>query len=152
MQSGWHKLTGSESFDATGFMKNAIGKPITDRETGEVVYPTYTAFLENFALPYVELFNVLVPVGEFLVGVGLILGGLTLTAAFFGLLMNFMYLYAGSTSSNALMLMLGMLLFVAGMNAGRLGLDYYLKPLLRKRWAKVTNRDEEPKPGRRITI
>lgn len=145
MESGWLKLTGSEAFDASGFMKNAIQKPITDRATGELVYPTYTQFLEGFALPNVKLFNFLVPMGEFLVGLGLIVGGLTLTAAFFGLLMNFMYLYAGSTSSNAWLLMLGIILFIGGMNSGRIGLDYYLRPLLQKGWTRVVKRGQESK-------
>lgn len=39
------------------------------------------SFLEAFALPNVGLFNVLIPLGEFLVGVGMLLGTLTTLAA-----------------------------------------------------------------------
>src|SRR2546428_7601874 len=83
LTAGWHKLTGG--FDATGFMKGAIAKPIADKATNELIYPTYTGFLEHFALPHIKLFNLLIPIGEFCVGLGLILGALTLTAAFFGM-------------------------------------------------------------------
>jgi hypothetical protein len=35
-----------------------------------VEYPKYVGFLQHFALPNAHLFNVLVPYGEFLVGLG----------------------------------------------------------------------------------
>jgi len=130
MVAGWHKLTGG--FDAGGFLKNAVAKPIADKATGELVYPTFTAFVNNFALPNVKIINFLIPLGEFLVGVGLIVGGLTAAAAFFGLLMNFMFLFAGTVSTNPWMVLIGTVVFIAGTNAGKYGLDYYLMPLLRK--------------------
>jgi len=74
----------------------------------------------------------MIPWGEFLVGLGLILGTLTLTAAFFGLLMNFMFLFAGTVNTNPWLLLLGMLVVVAGTNAGRFGLDRYVLPLIHK--------------------
>lgn len=128
--AGWHKLTGG--FDASGFMKNAIAKPQMDKATNELIYPTFTKFLEHFALPNVSLFNILVPLGEFLIGLGLILGCLTTAAAFFGLFMNFMFLYSGTVSTNPWLVMLGGIIFMAGANAGKFGLDYYVLPLLRK--------------------
>lgn len=130
MTAGWHKLTGG--FDATGFMKGAVTKPIVDKATNELVYPTFTAFLEHFALPHAAWFNVIIPIGEFLVGLGLILGALTTAAAFFGMMMNFMFLFAGTVSTNPWLILLGGLVFIAETNAGRFGVDYYLMPLLRK--------------------
>ncbi len=85
LTAGWHKITGATPFNAGGFLNNAVNNPIVDKATGEAVYPTYLAFLEHFALPNVKIINVLIPWGEFLVGLGLILGTLTLTAAFFGI-------------------------------------------------------------------
>ncbi|MBB3108648.1 thiosulfate dehydrogenase [quinone] large subunit [Paenibacillus phyllosphaerae] len=130
LNAGFHKL--KDGFDAAGFMKGAIGNPIADKATGELVYPTFTRFLEHVALPNVKLFNVLIPLGEFLVGLGLILGALTATAAFFGLFMNFMFLFAGTVSTNPWLILLGGIVMMAGANAGRFGVDYYLLPLLRK--------------------
>ena len=63
-------------------------------------------------------------------------------AAFFGMLLNFLFLFAGTVSTNPWLLLLGMIVFIAGANAGRFGLDYYLMPLLRKGWAKVWRRRE----------
>ncbi|WP_019533426.1 DoxX family membrane protein [Paenibacillus ginsengihumi] len=135
MTAGWHKLTGG--FDATGFLKNAVANPVADKATGAAVYPIYTAFLERFALPNVKLINFLIPVGEFLVGLGLILGGLTVAAAFFGLMMNFMFLFAGTVSTNPWLVLIGFIILVAGTNAGKFGIDYYLLPLLRKMFGKA---------------
>lgn len=133
LTAGWHKLT--DGFDATGYLSNAVANPVMDKATGEAVYPTYVAFLEHFALPNVKLINFLIPVGEFLVGLGLLLGALTTAAAFFGLMMNFMFMFAGTVSTNPWMILLGIFVFIAGANAGRFGADYYLLPLLRK-WFK----------------
>jgi thiosulfate dehydrogenase [quinone] large subunit len=136
LEAGWHKLTGG--FDAGGFLNGAIAKPVADHATKAVMFPNYTAFLHNFALPNVKLINLLVPVGEFFIGVGLIVGGLTLTAAFFGMMLNFMFLFSGTVSTNPWLLMLGVIVFVSGANAGRFGLDAYLLPMLRKGWVRLT--------------
>ncbi len=145
IEAGWHKLTGG--FDAGGFLNNAIGKPIVDKTTQELVYPNFVYFIKHFALPNVKVFNVLIPLGEFLVGVGLILGGLTAAAAFFGLLMNFMFMFAGTLNTNPWLVLLGVLVFIAGTHAGRYGLDYYLIPLLRKAYAKL----KKPRGDGKIT-
>ncbi|WP_176560362.1 DoxX family protein [Brevibacillus dissolubilis] len=127
---GIDKLRGT--FDATGFLNGAIAKPVLDKATNELIYPNFVAFLEQFALPNAKLFNFLIPLGETLVGLGLMLGALTTAAAFFGLLMNFMFLFAGTVSTNPWFILIGGIILVAGTNAGRFGVDYYLMPLLTK--------------------
>jgi thiosulfate dehydrogenase (quinone) large subunit len=129
MTHGWAKLTGG--FDAGGFLNNAINNPVLDKATNAPIYPTYLAFIEHFALPNVKLINVMIPLGEFLVGLGLILGALTTAAIFFGLMMNFMFMFAGTVSTNPWYTLLGMVILVAGANAGRFGLDRYVLPYLR---------------------
>ncbi|CAH1221803.1 hypothetical protein PAECIP111893_04778 [Paenibacillus plantiphilus] len=145
--AGWGKITGEKAFDATGFLNGALAKPVMDKATGEAVYPTFNAFLENFALPNVKLINILIPWGEFLVGLGLILGALTITAAFFGLLMNFMFMFAGTVSTNPWLTLLGILVIVGGANAGRFGLDRYILPVLNKKFNQIFRR----KPNNRAT-
>jgi len=145
--AGWHKLTGG--FDATGFLKNAVTKPIVDKATNELVYPTFTAFVNNFALPNAKLINIMIPIGEFLVGLGLILGCLTATAAFFGLMMNFMFMFAGTVSTNPWLVLIGGIVFMAGMNAGKFGVDYYLMPYLRKLFEK---KPTAPTPGGKVAL
>lgn len=130
LDAGFHKL--KDGFDAAGFLKGAIANPVADHGTGELIYPTFAKFIEHAALPNVKLINIAIPLGETLVGLGLIVGGLAATAAFFGLLMNFMFLFAGTVSTNPWLILLGGIVMIAGANAGRFGLDYYLLPFLRK--------------------
>jgi len=140
LEAGWHKLTGG--FDAAGFLNRAVENPVADKATGAAIYPTYTAFIEHFALPNVKLINFLIPVGEFLIGLGLILGALTTAAAFFGLMLNFLFLFAGTVSTNPWMVLLGALIFIAGANAGAFGLDRWLMPALRAGAKKLFRRKD----------
>ncbi|WP_276357094.1 DoxX family protein [Cohnella caldifontis] len=146
MHHGWDKLTGG--FDAGGFLKNAVAHPVTDKATQAALFPNYTYFIERFALPNVKLINFLIPLGEFLIGVGLIVGGLTLTAAVFGMTLNVLVLVAGTVSTNPWLLVLGVAIFTAGANAGRFGLDGYAMPLLHKAWDRMFRR-KGGKPGAR---
>jgi thiosulfate dehydrogenase (quinone) large subunit len=127
--AGFHKLTGG--FDAAGFLKGAIANPVKGPD-GAVVFGWYVNFLKHFALSNVDIFNTIIPLGEFLVGLGLILGCLTTAAMFFGLLMNFSYLFAGTISTNPMDILLGVIISVAGYNAGRIGLDSWVIPFIRK--------------------
>jgi len=47
-------------------------------------------------------------------------------------MLNFMFLFAGTVSTNPLLTILGMLILVAGANAGAFGFDRYVLPALRK--------------------
>jgi thiosulfate dehydrogenase (quinone) large subunit len=124
---GYHKI--ADGFDATGFLKGGIAKATGDHPA---VQSWWAGFLEGFALPNVELFNVLVPWGEFLVGIALILGIFTTFAALMGATMNFAFMFSGTTSTNPQMVLLTVFILVAGANAGKFGLDYYVLPYLRK--------------------
>ncbi|MDP4095767.1 DoxX family membrane protein [Paenibacillus sp. P96] len=126
MTHGWEKLTGG--FAADGFLTGAIAKA-----TGEhpAVQGWWAAFLEAFALPNASLFNFLIPVGEFLVGVGLLLGTLTTLAALMAMVMNFAFLFSGTVSTNAILILFEIFIVVAGANAGRIGLDHWVLPYLR---------------------
>jgi thiosulfate dehydrogenase [quinone] large subunit len=133
LTAGLHKLTGG--FDASGFLKGAIANPVKGPD-GSMVYATYVGFLKHIALPNAHIFNTIIPLGEFLVGLGLILGCLTTAAMFFGLLMNFSYVMAGTVSTNPMDILLGVIILAAGYNAGRIGLDRWVVPFIRKTAAK----------------
>ena len=132
LTAGWGKITGG--FDAGGFLAGAVANPVAKGEA--LVYPTYVKFLESFAVPNAELFNFLIPWGEFLVGLGLILGCLTTYAAFFAMVMNFSFLFAGTVSSNPFDIMLAIFIAVSGYNAGKFGLDRFVTPYLSKLFNK----------------
>lgn len=128
--AGWGKLTGEEPFSAGGFLNGRIADPVVSH--GEAVYPTYLAFLEKIALPNAEIFSFMIAWGEFLVGLGLIVGVLTTAAMFFGVVMNFAFMFAGTVSSNPWMLLLSMFILVAGANAGKFGGDRWVLPYLKQ--------------------
>ena len=139
VMAGWGKLTGGQ-FDASGFLQGAMANA-----TGEhpAVQGWWVVFLENVAIPNVEIFNTLVPWGEFLVGIGLIVGCFTKTAVFFGLVMNFSYLFSGTTSTNPQLILFSMFILVSAMNAGKFGVDGMIIPTLKEKL--FANRTREVK-------
>ncbi|AEV18366.1 MULTISPECIES: DoxX family protein [Geobacillus] len=142
MVAGWEKIT--QGFDATGFLKGALAKA-----TGEhpAVQSWWAAFIENVALPNVGLFNFLVPWGEFLVGIALILGLFTTFAALMGAVMNFAFMFSGTTSTNPQMVLLTVFILVAGANAGRYGLDRWVLPYLRERMGSMHRPNHPHRPA-----
>lgn len=79
-------------------------------------------------------FAKLVAVGEVLVGLGLLVGALVGIAAFFGTLLNFNFMLAGTTSTNPVLFGLGVFLVLAWKVAGWWGLDRWLLPMLGTPW------------------
>lgn len=79
-------------------------------------------------------FAKLVAVGEFLVGLGLIVGALVGIAAFFGTVLNFNFLLAGTVSSNPVLFGLTVFLVLGWKVAGYIGLDRVLLPALGTPW------------------
>lgn len=136
MITGWGKIT--RGFDATGYLHGAVQKA-----TGEhpAVQSWWAGFLEGVAIPNVGVFNFLVPWGEFLVGIALILGVFTTFAALMGAVMNFAFMFSGTTSTNPQMVLLTIFILIAGYNAGKLGLDRFLLPVLKKAWNRNKNKD-----------
>jgi thiosulfate dehydrogenase (quinone) large subunit len=112
--------------------KVLLQKPVLVAHSTVLEYPNYVAFLKSFAIPNVGLFNFLVPWGELFVGIGLITGTLTTAAVFFGMMMNFAYMFAGTISSNPWDVLIGLFIIVAGYNAGKFGGDYWVIPWVRQ--------------------
>lgn len=137
MTAGWGKLT--EGFDAGGFLSGAVANPVVSHDV--LAYPGWVSFLESFAVPNAGLFSTLIPLGEFCVGLGLILGCLTTAAAFFAMVMNFSFLFSGTISSNPMDILMAVFIAAAGYNAGKFGLDRYVLPYLRKLVFKGKNHE-----------
>jgi thiosulfate dehydrogenase [quinone] large subunit len=131
LEAGWHKITADKAFDAIGFLTKSIANPVMESGTENSLYPNFVA------LPNVKLFNVIVPWGELFIGLGLILGALTTTAVFFGMMMNFTFMLAGTVSSNPWLILLSIFIIAAGANAGKFGADYYVLPYTRQMFSKL---------------
>ncbi|SFD66073.1 thiosulfate dehydrogenase [quinone] large subunit [Lentibacillus persicus] len=139
MTSGFGKIAGGE-FEAGGFIQGAIASAGGEHPA---VQGWWAAFLETFALPNAELFSFLVMWGEFLVGAALILGIFTNFAALMGITMNFAFLFSGTVSTNAQMVLITVFLLTAGYNAGRYGLDRWVIPFLRNHNPRQKRRERE---------
>lgn len=133
LMAGWEKIANPAWFGPnagaalTGFAKGALAK------TGGAhpdVTQWYAAFLQYIVLPNVTAWSNAIAVGELLVGLGLIVGIFTTTAAFFGFFMNLNFLFAGAVSSNPVLLVLSLLLMIAHRVAGHWGLDRFVRPIL----------------------
>ncbi len=127
LTGGWGKLTGG-GFDATGFIQGAINSAGGDHPA---VQSWWATFLETVALPNAGLFSFMVMWGEILVGAALILGIFTNFAALMAITMNFAFLFSGTVSTNAQMVLLTVFIIAAGDNAGRFGLDRWVVPFLK---------------------
>jgi len=68
-----------------------------------------------------------------LVGIGLLIGCFTKTAVFFGMMMNFSYMFSGTTSTNPQLILLSLFILVSAMNAGRYGADGMIMPILKEK-------------------
>jgi len=140
LMSGIHKYT--DGFDSSGFLKNVIKNPVMTFD-GHVQYPTFNAFIENIVLPQADLINVLIPFAEVTAGILLIIGLFTPVAALVGLLMNFMFLFAGAISVNPLYIILGVLILMGGYNSGRWGIDYFIRHMLEHPFFRFFNYTSE---------
>jgi thiosulfate dehydrogenase [quinone] large subunit len=94
-------------------------------------------------------FAKLVAYGELLIGIALIIGAFTGIAAFFGGLMNWNFMMAGSASTNPLLFLVAVLLILAWKVSGYIGADYFLLPLIGTPWqkARVPQSSEQPAPA-----
>ena len=116
-----------------GFWAGAVAIPATG--SAPIQFDWYRAFLQFMLNTQAYTwFAKLVPVGEFLVGLTLILGVFTGFAALTGGFMNWNFGMAGSASVNPMFFGLSVLLVMAWKVAGYFGVDYYLLPRLASLW------------------
>jgi thiosulfate dehydrogenase [quinone] large subunit len=80
----------------------------------------------------------MVSVGELLVGIALIVGLFTRFAALMGVIMNLAYLFAGTTSTNPQMLVVGLtIVLVGGIVVSYYGLDTFVRPIEEKLYRRI---------------
>jgi thiosulfate dehydrogenase [quinone] large subunit len=139
--AGWHKFSTPAWMDGSGtgilgFWKGALGTTASGAPV--ITFDWYRSFLQYLMdTNSAGWFSYVIVFGELAVGVGLILGAFVGLAAAGGLMMNFAFLLAGTTSTNPLLVMLGFLLILAWKNAGYIGLDFFLLPMLKTPWRQT---------------
>ena len=137
LQAGLHKVSDPAWMQTgealKGFWAGALAIP--DGGKSKIAFDWYRTFLQGLMDngSYVW-FAKLVAVGELLVGVALIVGAFVGIAAFFGALMNWNYVMAGTASTNGLLLVGAIVLILAWKIAGYYGADYFLLRWLGTPW------------------
>jgi thiosulfate dehydrogenase (quinone) large subunit len=139
LNAGYQKLWGSEKAafwngDGAGVKGFATaGVAGSKAGTGGASYGWFAAFLHGFVIPNASWIAKLVTLSELAVGVPLILGLLTGTAAAAGLVLNIAYMFSGSSGVNPAYAIVAVFLILAWRNAGYIGLDRLILPRLRSR-------------------
>jgi thiosulfate dehydrogenase (quinone) large subunit len=128
-----------------GFWAQAVAIPEQGRPA--ITYDWYRGFIQGLIdSGSYTWFAKLIAVGEILIGVALIIGAFVGIAAFFGAVMNWNFIMAGSASTNGLMGVAAILLILAWKVAGYYGADRYLLPWLGTPWRGRLRKEEDKKP------
>ncbi len=130
-----HKLASPDWMVTGNALKGYWLSAVATTPKPVVAFDWYRQFLQFLldAQTY-TWFAKFVAVGELLVGIALIVGAFVGIAAFFGALMNWNYLMAGTVSTNPLFLVAALVLVLAWKTAGYYGLDRVLLPMLGTPW------------------
>ncbi|MEI6510441.1 MAG: DoxX family protein [Candidatus Uhrbacteria bacterium] len=148
LTAGWHKVT-SPAWTSTGealrgFWEKAVAVPAAPAKAA-ITYEWYRAFIQALLDANAHVwFAKLVAFGELAVGVGLIVGAFVGIAAFFGALMNFNFMLAGSASTNPVLFLGAILLMLAWKNAGHWGADRWLLPWIGTPWNRKNSYSNGP--------
>lgn len=134
-EAGWHKFV-DPKWMGTGealleYWKR--GLKMTPKPT--ISYDWYRSFIEYLVNAEAHTwFSKIIIFGELAVATGLILGAFVGIAAFFGGALNWSFIMAGSASTNGMLFAIATWLVLAWRNAGWVGLDRWLLPMLGTPW------------------
>ena len=145
IEAARHKI-GVEAWTGTGaalrgFWERAVAVP-TPPARPAIAFEWYRSFIQYLLdTQSYTWFAKLVAYGELVIGIALIIGAFVGIAAFFGAVMNWNFMMAGTASTNPLLFTLAILLILAWKVAGYYGLDRVLLPVLGTPWkpGKVFN-------------
>lgn len=121
--------------DGVGFWERVVAIPEPPARPS-ITYGWFRDFLQYMIdNGWHTWFGPLIAIGETLIGIGLLVGALVGISAFFGSLMNFNFLLAGTASSNPVLFGLSVFLILAWKVAGYWGIDRWLLPALGAPWS-----------------
>ena len=155
LDAGWHKFTDPAWMETgagiLGYWTRALGNAPNGNPI--IIYGWYRTFIQflvdSGSHPW---FAKAIVFGELAVGLGLIVGALVGVAAFFGALMNMSFLMAGTVSTNPVLFFAAILLILAWKNAGYLGVDRFLLPMLGTPWKQAPVEASTPLAGVARTV
>lgn len=138
IEASLHKISSpdwtSTGVALKGFWERAVAIPAAPARP-MITFEWYRGFLQYLLnIGAYTWFAKLVAYGELLVGIALVLGAFVGIAAFFGGLMNWNFMMAGTASTNPLLFVAAILVILAWRVAGYYGLDRVLLPVLGTPW------------------
>ena len=139
LTSGWGKFNNPQWMESgsalKGFWERAVALPTAAGARPVITFDWYRSFLQYLLdTESYTWFAKLLVFGELLVGIALIVGLFTGIAAFFGGVMNWNFMMAGTASTNPLLFTISIGLILAWKVAGYYGLDRYVLPALGTPW------------------
>ena len=133
--AGWHKFVDPKWMGSGEALLDFWNRGLKMTPKPPISYDWYRSFIEYLvSIEAYTWFSKIVIFGELLVAVGLIFGAFVGIAAFFGGLMNWSFIMAGSASTNGLLFAIATWLVLAWRNAGWIGLDRWLLPAVGTPW------------------
>jgi thiosulfate dehydrogenase (quinone) large subunit len=147
LSAGWHKVVDPEWTQSGVALQSYWERAAAIPESGRppITYDWFRQFLQYMLdNGWYTWFAKLIAWGEVLVGLGLLVGALVGIAAFFGTVMNFSFMLAGSASSNPVLFGLAVFLVLAWKVAGFWGFDRWLLPMLGTPWQRGALLGGEP--------
>jgi thiosulfate dehydrogenase [quinone] large subunit len=160
LHAGWEKITGTASgwhfafthdswLRGSAGLKGFAGYALTQAKGphAAVNYGWYAAFLRWLERSGAGFLAPVIAVGEFTIGVALIVGIFTGVAAFSAGMLSTSFGLAGVAGVNPVFFVIEVFLVLAWRNAGYYGLDRYVLPALGTPWhpGKLFHREEPPK-------
>jgi thiosulfate dehydrogenase [quinone] large subunit len=134
-EAGWHKFTDPRWMGTGEALLDYWKRGLKMTPKPAIAYDWYRGLIE--ALVNAEAhtwFSKIIIFGELAVATALILGAFVGVAAFFGGMMNWSFIMAGSASTNGMLFAIATWLVLAWRNAGWIGLDRWLLPWLGTPW------------------
>jgi thiosulfate dehydrogenase (quinone) large subunit len=134
-EAGWHKFVDPKWIGTGEALLEFWTRGLKMTPKPVIAFDWYRSFIEFLANSGAHAwFSKIIIFGELAVALGLILGAFTGLAAFFGGLMNWSFIMAGSASTNGLLFAIATWLVLAWRNAGWIGLDRWLLPAVGTPW------------------
>ena len=123
MQAGWAKVWGAEN---PGFLHNHGAGVAGFAAHGAPAYSWWGSFLHSFVVPNAGFIGLLVAFGELAIGIALVLGLFTRTAALASLVLLFTYVMSGTASVCAFYALCALLILATWRVSSWIGVDGFI--------------------------
>src|SRR4029453_10188625 len=124
LEAGWHKFVDPKWMGTGEALLEDWKRGLKTTPKPGIAFDWYRSFIEFLVSAVAHAgFAKIIIFGELAVALGLILGAFVGVAAFFGGLMNWSFIMAGSASTKGLLFAIAPWVVLGGGNAGWIGLD-----------------------------